>query len=163
MNQNSKEKKDREMPYTHFVLISTPIIFITVWILDSYIFKISVLLNRFIPFLVRMILFALIMVLGLLLIYLSHKTLFHENEPLDTLITDGILGRVRHPLYLGILLIYIAFIALSISLISIVLFIVIFLIFNKMANYEEKVLENFFGRQYLEYKKQVRKWIPKIF
>ena len=39
MNQNSKEKKDREMPYTHFILISTPIIFLTVWILDSNIIE----------------------------------------------------------------------------------------------------------------------------
>ena len=130
MVQNSRDKKIREMPHTHCVLVSTPIIFIAVWILDSTFFPISVLLNTFIPFLVRIIIFVLVLILGLISIYLSHNALFHENEPLDTLITDGILGRVRHPLYLGILLLYIAFLVLSISIIAIVLFIIFYVFLN---------------------------------
>jgi len=33
---------------------------------------------------------------------------------------------------------------------------------NKMASYEEKDLEKIFGNEYLEYKKNVPKWIPKL-
>ena len=94
---------------------------------------------------------------------LSHRTLFNNNKPSNTLITEGILERVRHPLYLGILLIYVAFLCLSISLICVGLFIVVLIIYNKMANYEENVLEKLFGNDYLDYKKKVPKWIPKIF
>jgi len=58
------------------------------------------------------------------------------------------------------LLIYVAFIFLSLSLISIGLFVLIFLVYNWMANFEEKILENLFGEQFLEYKKKVGKWLP---
>jgi len=97
------------------------------------------------------------------MMYLSHKVLFDHNEPSDTLITSGIMGRVRNPLYLGVLLIYVAFLFLSISIISIGFFIIVFLVYNKMVNYEEKKLIEIFGNEFLEYKKKVPKWIPKLF
>jgi protein-S-isoprenylcysteine O-methyltransferase Ste14 len=65
-------------------------------------------------------------------------------------------------MYFGILLIYVACICLSISLISIVAFIPIFLVYNKMVIYEEKILIGLFGKQFLDYKKNVPRWFPKI-
>jgi len=64
-------------------------------------------------------------------------------------------------MYLGVLLIYAAFLFLSISLICVVFFIVVALIYNKMVNYEQKVLEEIFGDEWLGYKKRVPKWIPR--
>ena len=93
---------------------------------------------------------------------LSHDALFHGNRPSNTLITDGILSHVRNPLYLGVLLIYVAFLFLSISLICVGFFIIIVAIYNNMVNHEEKVLESLFGDDYLAYKKRVPKWIPKF-
>jgi protein-S-isoprenylcysteine O-methyltransferase Ste14 len=66
-------------------------------------------------------------------------------------------------MYLGVLLLYLAFITLSISLIALVFFIVIFLVYNWLVNFEEKILENKFGNQWLEYKKNVPKWLPNPF
>jgi protein-S-isoprenylcysteine O-methyltransferase Ste14 len=42
-------------------------------------------------------------------------------------------------------------------------FIIVFIAYNKMANYEEKVLEKLFGEEYLGYKKKVSKWFPNPF
>jgi protein-S-isoprenylcysteine O-methyltransferase Ste14 len=42
-------------------------------------------------------------------------------------------------------------------------FIIVFITYNKMANYEEKVLEKLFGEEYLEYKQNVSKWFPNPF
>ena len=161
MVTNNKKPPDREMPRTHFILISTPIIFTVVWMLDSVIFNISTILNNFVPLIVQLIIFLILLVFALWLIYKSHKSLFDENQPSNTLITDDIFAHVRNPLYLGILLIYLALIMLSISLICIGLFVIISMIYNKMVNFEENVLEKIFGRDYLEYKKKVPKWIPK--
>ncbi len=158
---SSITRKDREMPYTPLIGFSTSMIFILVWMNDN-LFSISVILNRSCPFIIRSILFFIILCLGVIFIYLSRKTLLHDGELSDTLITRGIYGRVRHPLYLGGLLIFLSFILLSISLISIALFIIMFILYNKMATYEEKILEDMFGVQYLDYKKQVPKWIPKL-
>ena len=33
-------------------------------------------------------------------------------------------------------------------------------LYNTLADYEENLLEERFGDEYLEYKKNVRKWIP---
>jgi len=51
---------------------------------------------------------------------------------------------------------------LSISVICIVFFVFIFLLYDKMVNFEENILEKMFGKDYVEYKKKVPKWIPKI-
>ena len=158
---SSTTRKDREMPYAPLIGFSTSIIFMIVWMLDN-IFSISLILNRFCPLTIRSIFFVTLLCLGVIFLYISRKILFHNGELSDTLVTDGIFGRVRHPMYLGGLLIFISFILLSISLISIALFIIIFILYNKMATYEEKILEGMFRDQYLEYKKQVPKWIPKL-
>ena len=64
-------------------------------------------------------------------------------------------------------LIYILFFAgLTVSTVSLVsagLLIVIMIFYNHVATYEEKLLENKYGQEYLEYKKHVPKWLPKLF
>ncbi|TFG23628.1 MAG: isoprenylcysteine carboxylmethyltransferase family protein [Promethearchaeota archaeon] len=163
MNEKDNTHDSREIPHSHLLQTLLPIIFIVIWILDSWILLLSVWLNEFVPSILRLILFITVLGLALIILFLSHKTLFEHNEPSDTLITSGILSRVRNPLYLGILLIYVAVLLLSISIISIILFIIILFVYNKMVNYEEKKLEKMFGNEYLEYKKKVPKWIPKLF
>ncbi len=153
---------EREMPRAHLYHILMPIIFITTWILDTNIFRISIFLDNYVPFVLRVILFILTLILALSFIQLSHKTLFKSHEPSSSLIDEGILSRTRNPMYFGILLIYVACIFLSISLISIGMFFLIFLVYNKMAVHEEKILEELFGNEFLEYKKRVPRWFPKI-
>ena len=157
------EGHEREIPNAHIFHAVLPIIFIIIWFLDTNIFRISTFLNGFVDFRIRMILFILVFAIAITFIMLSHRVLFKLHQPPNSLITNGILRYVRNPMYLGILLIYIAFILLSISLIGVGLFIIIFLIYNWMVNFEEKILENMFGIQYLEYKKKVPKWFPNPF
>ena len=140
-----------------------PVAFFIIWFIDSNIFRISIFLNDFVPFLIRLILFILVIISAITFIMVSHRILFKSHELPNSLITNGILGYVRNPMYFGILLIYVAFIFFSISLISIGLFVIVFLVYNWMVNFEEKVLENMFGEQYLEYKKNVPKFIPNPF
>ncbi len=163
MNSKNTSHSEREVPYSHLIQGLSPIIFITVWILDTYVFLISVGLNNFVPFIIRLSLFIIILVISFIIMFFSHRTLFDKNEPSEMLITGGILKYVRNPLYLGILLIYVAFILLSISIICIILFVIIFLIYNRMVNYEEKILEKMFGEEYLEYKRKASKWLPNPF
>ena len=163
MNQEKLRDHDREAPHSHLIQGLSPVIFILIIILDSVVFQWSTMLSNFIPFLVRIILLITFLSFAILLIQLSHKTLFHENNPSNTLITSGILRYVRNPMYLGILMIYIAFICFSLSLIALVLFIMIFILYNRLVNYEENILEQLFGEDYLKYKQKVPKWIPTLF
>jgi protein-S-isoprenylcysteine O-methyltransferase Ste14 len=161
MSSNHKSGSEREVPHSHVIQFGIPLVFIFIWLLDSKIFLISVWLNEYVPLNIRIIIFVSVLTLSLILIFLAHKVLFGKNiGPSDSLITSGILKYVRNPLYLGVLLIYVAFIILSISLISLILFVIICLIYDRMVNFEEKILEEMFGDKYLEYKKKVPKWIP---
>ena len=157
-----KSGYEREMPHTHFYHILLPIIFIIIWLLDTSFLRISTILDNFVPFPLRLILFCSILIFALLFVQISHRTLFKSHEPPSTLIDKGILSRIRNPMYFGILLIYFACICLSISLISIAVLFLIFIVYNKMVKYEEKILEALFGDQFIEYKKKVPRWFPKI-
>ena len=163
MKVKRHEGHEREIPNGHIYHAVIPIIFLTIWFLDSSLFRISTILNEFIPFAIRIILFILFLGISLIFITLSHRALFKSHQPSNSLITNGILSYVRNPMYFGILLIYFAFILLSISLIAIGLFVIVFLIYNWIVNFEESILENIFGEKYIKYKKKVSKWIPNPF
>ncbi|MFX1313281.1 MAG: methyltransferase family protein [Promethearchaeota archaeon] len=154
---------EREIPHAHIYHALLPIIFIAIWFLDSQIFRLSTILDEYVPPIVRLSLFIVILATAIIFILLSHRALFRSHQPPDSLITTGILGYVRNPMYFGILLIYVSFIFLSISLISIGFFFLVFLVYNKMVSFEEKILENMFGDQFIDYKKKVSKWIPNPF
>ena len=163
MNVKRHEGHEREIPHSHIYHATMPIVFFLIWFLDSNIFRISTFLDGFVPFLVRLILFILVLGIAISFILLSHRALFKSHHSSDTLISDGILGYVRNPMYFGILLIYVAFLFLSISLISIGLFVIVFLVYNWMVNFEENILENMFGEEYVKYKERVPKWVPNPF
>lgn len=161
MSHHHEPRLGIEAPHSHLIQGLSMIVFVFVWNLDSSIISLSTILNTFIPLIARIILFLFILIIAYLLILKSHKILFRQPENKDELITEGIFRHVRHPMYLGILLIYLALIFLSISLISTVTWIVIILIYNRLASYEENELEKLFNVKYLEYKKKVPKWIPR--
>ncbi|MFW9867397.1 MAG: methyltransferase family protein [Candidatus Thorarchaeota archaeon] len=162
MESNKNNQKGREIKHSHLVQASMPVIFVIIWILDSQIFSLSIILDVFIPLIARIILFAVVLSAALLLMKFSHDALFKGNKPSNALIVKGILSHVRNPLYLGIILLYISLLFLSFSIICVALLVVIVLVYNKMVNYEEKVLESIFGNPYLEYKEKTPKWIPKL-
>jgi protein-S-isoprenylcysteine O-methyltransferase Ste14 len=76
-------------------------------------------------------------------------------------VTIGIFARVRHPMYLGYILAYLGGIVGTMSLLSIIPWLLIIHLYNKIANYEEQKLEQKFGKKYLKYKRKVPKWIPR--
>ena len=163
MSVKRHDGHEREVPYGHIYHAVLPIVFFLVWFLDSNIFGISTFLNDYVPYIIRLILFIVILALALIFILLSHQALFKSHQPSNSLITNGILRYTRNPMYFGILLIYVAFIFLSVSLISIALFIIVFLVYNWMVNFEQNILEKMFGDDFLEYKKKVPKWFPNPF
>ena len=167
MSQEKERKQkysafEREFPRAHLYHSLLPVIFIIVWVIDTIFLSLTVWLNYFVPLVLRIVLFVLFFGLALSFIQLSHKVLFKENEPSETLLIKGILKRTRNPMYFGILLVYFSFILLSISVICIGLFVGVIILYYKMVNFEEDILEEMFGKEYIEYRKKVPKWIPKI-
>lgn len=80
-----------------------------------------------------------------------------------TLTTHGIFRYVRHPAYFGAM---IMFIAVPIIVSSILGFLVMLLLIPYLLQrikYEEKMLIEHFGDQYVEYQKRTRKLIPFVY
>jgi protein-S-isoprenylcysteine O-methyltransferase Ste14 len=144
------------------IQFSAAAIYFIIWILDSFIFEFSTVFKSFIPFILRLILFLSLFIIGCVLIFGTGHILFHKKNKSSELITTGIFAHTRHPLYLGVLLIYLGLILFSFSLISIIVWIIIIILYDKLATFEENDLKTLYKEVYTEYQKKVPKWIPKI-
>lgn len=131
-------------------------VFLAAWVLDSFFFKWTTLP---VPPVVRIPLAAAVFVLAVLVINASHKVV-HEGR--DRLITTGAFRLVRHPLYLGSMLAYLALVLLTFSLISAGLFTGIFCFYNFLASFEENVMAQKFGAEYQLYKSRTGRWLPRV-
>jgi protein-S-isoprenylcysteine O-methyltransferase Ste14 len=92
----------------------------------------------------------------------AHEAVLHEEPTQSTLVTSGAYAVVRHPMYLGTLLFCLSLLFISLSLLSIGIWIAFFIFFDKMATYEEKDLVRILGEEYTTYQKRVPKWVPRI-
>ena len=153
----SKHGEEGELPHGHLLQVSSFLLFLAVWFLDSFIFNYSTFLAGYIPCLIRLGLALGVLVIGLALLQLAHSHLHSMKS--GKLMTTGIYGHIRHPLYLGTLLLYLPFTLWTLSLFSIVPWLVALVAYNKMANYEEQLLTKRYGKDYIDYKKRVRKYI----
>jgi len=110
----------------------------------------------------------LIIVMGFALITWANYTLLQkisldEREPFHTpraLVVNGPFQFSRNPVYLSVIIM--AF-GLAILLGSLILFIlppIFFIVFQRFfIRWEEKKLEETFGKDYLEFKMRVRRWL----
>ena len=151
-----------EHPQTHNIMTLCGILFFTIWILDSLLFHFSTGLTSNNNLFFRLLLFFIILVLSIKLGISSHSKIFEQQDNSSNLMTNGVFSYVRHPMYLSILLFKLAFLLLTMSLISIIPWIISFLLYDKIASYEEKELEKILEEQYIEYKKSVNRWVPKL-
>lgn len=94
--------------------------------------------------------------------YKSHQTIFSERRDPPVVITKGAFRFVRHPLYLSGLIAYLGLFFITFSLFSLLIIAGIFFFLNFAADFEEKKLLSFFGKQYADYRQRVGKWIPKL-
>jgi len=73
-----------------------------------------------------------------------------------------VFGLVRHPIYLGSILLYLGLILYTLSLASVVIWLVIIVFYYFISRYEEKILTDFFGEEYVSYKQKVPMLFPKL-
>jgi len=161
MPHEHKKGAGKEYPKTHLILISSVIMFITTCVLDTFLLNFSTQLAFIIPLIVRIIPFAIMLLIALVFQHLSHQAVFNE-EDVNSLKKSGIFAHVRNPVYLIMPLYFIAFVLLTMSLISIVPIIISFIMYTPMVKFEEKDLEKVFGQEYLEYKEKVPRWLPRL-
>lgn len=136
------------------------VVFFLVWGLDSFVFRFSTLLASFVPVLVRLLLGVLSFAVG---VYLGGKSLaviFGRADGEPKFVKTGVYSLVRHPMYLGSLLVLLGFFFTTLSLLSLFVWVGLFAFYDWMATYEERDLIRILGEQYVTYQKQVPKWLP---
>ncbi|HEY0088601.1 MAG TPA: isoprenylcysteine carboxylmethyltransferase family protein, partial [Candidatus Lokiarchaeia archaeon] len=157
-----KEGVGAEHPRTHIYIITPIILFIILILLDSVIFNFSTFLQKYIPFILRISICIFFFIWAVVFFILSHRAVFTEESKEKKLIKTGIYAYFRHPMYISMPLIFIAFILLTFSIISIIPLIIYILLLRSVMNFEEKELEKIFGQEYLNYKEKVLRWIPRL-
>ncbi len=138
------------------------LIFLVVWILDSFLFKFSTSLSGMMPLYIRIAAAGVVFLFALYLMRSGHRAISHEVQSHPRVLQDGAFARVRHPLYLAALFFYIFLFVLTLSLISLGLFAGVFVFYNAIAAYEESWLEKKFGQEYGDYRRKVPRWIPRL-
>ena len=136
-------------------------LFIVIWILDSFILHQSTLLANTIPLAIRLIILGVALIIAYTLFKSGHVVVSGEQRPAKV-ISYGAFRYVRHPLYLGSILIYFGLAVSTASLFCLGLLVVIIVFYNFIASYEEKFLEVKFGEAYVAYQKSTGKWVPHL-
>ncbi|MCJ7579031.1 MAG: isoprenylcysteine carboxylmethyltransferase family protein [Candidatus Aminicenantes bacterium] len=137
------------------------ILFLILWGLDSFVLQFSTFLAGYAPLMIRLVFAGLILAAGFYLGKKSIQIVFTEKRDSPQVIKKELYSFIRHPMYMAMILFYVALIVATMSLLSLVLGILIFLFYNYIAAHEEKLLENKLGQDYVEYKKKVPRWFPR--
>ncbi len=153
------KEKNGEHPLGDAGQLSLFGLFLVIWIMDSFILHRSTFLADNIPLLIRLIFLGAAIVAAFYLFKSGHVVVSGEQRP-TTVISSGAFRYVRHPLYLGSILIYLGLTVSTVSLFCLGLLVVIVVFYNYIAGYEEKLLEVKFGGAYVAYQKNTGKWVP---
>jgi protein-S-isoprenylcysteine O-methyltransferase Ste14 len=138
------------------------LIFMLVWIADSFIFNWSTVFTPLVPVLLRWTLAIVLFILAFMLVQSGHRVIPH-HQPVEKLVKEGAFRFIRHPLYLGTILFYAALVFATLSLLAVAVFIALLVFYNYIAGYEEKLLEMKFSEEYSQYRRETPRWIPRLF
>lgn len=101
----------------------------------------------------------LLILAGFIIVYKSWKIL-HASQQQETLATTGPYAYVRHPQYVGFILVMIGFLFMWPTLTTLVMFPILVCVYIRLAKREEDIVLEQFGSAYLDYRKNVPAFIP---
>jgi protein-S-isoprenylcysteine O-methyltransferase Ste14 len=136
------------------------VIFLAIWILDSFVFHYGTFLTGSIPWYVNTPLGIMLLVTSLILSGSGMKMVFGEQQETPHVITQGVFSIIRHPIYLGAILAYAGLCCMTLSLPSFALLVIIIPFYRYISRYEERLLIKRFGDEYSIYMRKVSMLFP---
>jgi protein-S-isoprenylcysteine O-methyltransferase Ste14 len=136
------------------------VIFMVLWILDSFILKFSTFSTGSIPGFIRWPVGIILLVFAFYLAQSGMKAVFGKTQEIPHVITRGVFSIVRHPIYLGAILAYGVLTSLTMSVASAALLMLIIAFYWYISRYEENLLIERFGDEYRDYRKKVPMLFP---
>ena len=156
------KEKNGEHPFGDTGQLILLVLFMIVWVSDSFFLRISTFLSVHLPLYIRLSVLGLMSIISVYLFKSGHVVVSHEQRH-SGVISTGAFRYVRHPLYLGSILFYLGLAVSTASLISLILLaMMMFTFYSYIASYEEKLLEVKHGEAYSRYKRRTGKWLPRI-
>lgn len=136
------------------------IIFMGIWITDTFFFKYSTFRGeKFLPA-VRIPLGIILLLISAYLAWTGLSIVFGEKREVPCVIRKSVFSVVRHPIYLSEILLYLGLLILRISLAAAIVWIFAIAFLHYISRYEEKLLISHFGEEYKKYMNEVPMWIP---
>jgi len=155
-----------EHPLCDRIQLLMLLLFFSIWGIDylsSFVLEYSTVIFQAIDFPLLILGTVIFLGFGSYLVSKSHKVVLEQVHDPPRLVDSGVYSWNRHPMYLGTLVFCLAFLFISVSLISIAIWITFFIFYKKVATYEEKNLIEILGDQYFAYQKRVSKCFPSIY
>jgi protein-S-isoprenylcysteine O-methyltransferase Ste14 len=137
------------------------LLFLAAWSADTFVFHVSTFLNATVPALLRIPAGIALLALSGYLSLTGLAIVFGEKREEPEVIRKSVFGRVRHPIYLGELLLYAALLMFSLSLAAAAIALIAFLFLHFISRHEEKLLLRRFGGEYETYMREVPMWFPR--
>jgi protein-S-isoprenylcysteine O-methyltransferase Ste14 len=106
--------------------------------------------------------------IGILLLILSIYTagtglaIVFGKDAQNRVVRKGVFRFVRHPIYLGEIILYFSFLLMNLSLAAAGVWIVGTIFLHRISCNEEKQLKETYGREYEEYMQEVPMWFPRL-
>jgi protein-S-isoprenylcysteine O-methyltransferase Ste14 len=105
----------------------------------------------------------IILVLGILLIVFGWRQIFKaRRESQGQLVITGIYAHIRHPQYLGFLLLTLGMLFEWPTIFTLLLWPVLAVVYHRLAKEEDKENEERFGEEFRKYKRTVPAFIPRL-
>ena len=139
------------------------LLFLGVWITDSFIFNYSTFLRERVPDYIRIPVAGVVLICGWYLARDGMRRVFGTKREKPELISDGAFRFVRHPIYTGALLFYFGAVCITLSIASAALWLLIVVFYYLISRYEERILTNTFGEEYTAYMKRTGMLFPRLF
>ncbi len=92
-----------------------------------------------------------------------HKNYWSKQEGKGRLVTDGIYGLIRHPQYTGFFLITLGMMIGWATIPLIVLYVLLIVLYTRLARREEQDMEKEFGDEYITYRKSTKMFVPFVY
>jgi len=155
------KEKNGEHPFGDGGQLILLALFLILWIVDSFFLRTSTFLSDHVPLYVRLLFLGPALVTAAYLSMSGHDAVCREQRG-TKVVSNGAFRYLRHPLYSACLLFYLGLAVSTASIFSLVLSVVIFIFYNYIATYEERLLDKKFGEEYRKYKRRTGKWVPGI-
>jgi protein-S-isoprenylcysteine O-methyltransferase Ste14 len=151
--------EESEAPRADTIQAILATLYFLTWGIDSLWLQWTIGYADYVSNYIRTGVFLVLLFSGGYLTWKAHKQIFGTVRQEAELVQTGVFRYSRHPMYLGIMIMYLGLAVSSLSIASFVLLGVIFFFYNYLAVYEEKQLIEFFGEKYRDYMKTTRRWL----